>query len=276
MTTPDVMAWLQSAAELLTCGAQDPCAAHAEHATTVMRCDLSGHGLDDWPRADLAFDLAVFDAERYRDTPGFCPADSDVSRTLVRYGCWEAWESLLALAILRDGDGPVVDFGANVGWYSVLALAYGHDLLAVESEPSTAAVLAANLMLAREQFRTGAYAGVAYGWVGPDTPMLPSGPCLRLVKVDIEGAEAHAVAALLPSLDAGLVDFLLVEHTPEFGDGGRIAWDLLARHRYVPYAVPDKGADVAVYETDPLGSTIAAGPMPGLGVEQANVLWVGP
>lgn len=272
------MTWLNEAAALLSSGTHEPCAAgHEDHTTRVVRIDGS-HDLPDWPQLRLApFDLRVFDAPAYRDTAGYCPADSDVSLSIITHGAWEMFETVLAMRILwSSGDGAVVDFGANIGWYSVLALKTGRPVVAVEADHVIAEVCEANLAAAVRCPPVGQQAYVvARGWVDADTPMLPNGPRIRLVKVDLEGGETAALNVLTPALSDGLVDFLLVELTPAFGAGAQEVVDRLDFFGYRGFTLPDKGYDVARFETDPLGCTLAA-PLGTLGPDQVNALFVAP
>lgn len=263
--------WLTHCAALLSGGpSHPPCAAgHPYHATTGVHV-TGAHPMHDWPQlSGVDFTMAVFDAFAYRDTAGFCPADSDVARTLLTVGVWEGWESALALDVLRSGPGIVVDFGANQGWYSLLAVTTGHDVLAVEAEPDTARVLAANLA---------GKATIARGWVDADTPILPAGPRIRLAKADVEGAEVHCVTTLAESLEAGLVDYLLVEMTPAFGlcavESTRA---MLEGYGYDGFEVWDKldVGDMAAFTADPLACTLTR-PWHEIGPQQVNVLWRSP
>jgi len=264
--------WLAEAAEWLAGGQpHPPCAAGHTHHATVSLTVSGSHAVPDWPvLPPVWFRLDVFAADAYEGVDGYCPADSEVSRGLLAHGVWEGFESALALAILdadKNRDSVVLDFGANVGWYSMLAASRGFDVLAVEADLTIAAVCEHNLARWADD---GLH--VCRGWIGSDTHPLTPGPRVRLAKVDLEGAEAEAVRVLEPLLATGLVDYLLVEVTPVFGDGAYEAVNLLERHGYQGFVIPDKGADPCVFAADPLAATLAQ-PLGVMDFGQANVLW---
>ena len=53
-------------------------------------------------------------------------------------GIWEGYETLAALEILTDpAGGIVVDLGAHVGWYTMLAASVGREVVAVDRTQRT-------------------------------------------------------------------------------------------------------------------------------------------
>ncbi|MEM7307214.1 MAG: FkbM family methyltransferase [Planctomycetota bacterium] len=67
----------------------------------------------------------------------------------IESGAWEEHETALFRAHLRPGD-RVVDLGANVGWYAVLAILAGCEVHAFEPVPAIAAVAERNMRRAEE------------------------------------------------------------------------------------------------------------------------------
>ena len=187
-------------------------AGHAEHNKLI--CPISEG------------EMLVFDRELYKDVVGFCPGNDDVSRTLWLYGVWEPIETRFFDEALERDPGLVIDFGSQIGWYSMLATAAGHDVLAIEA-------------LWEHEYMTATNAGHSDGtlhqvrhWVDETTPTLPAEGCppISIVKIDIEGAEQHALRCIKELLDAGLVANLLVEISPVFNDSyPAIVLDLLNR-----------------------------------------------
>ena len=56
-----------------------------------------------------------------------------ISKNLVETGRWEDLISKRIIAIMKTAaDGLFVDVGANVGWFTLLAAAMGHDVIAIE------------------------------------------------------------------------------------------------------------------------------------------------
>ncbi len=76
-------------------------------------------------------------------------ADDSIIGPAIERGAWEEHETALFLAHLRPGD-RVVDLGANVGWYSVLAILAGCEVHAFEPVPAIADVAERNLRRAEQ------------------------------------------------------------------------------------------------------------------------------
>lgn len=171
-----------------------------------------------------------------------------VDRTIYCTGGWEPLETMVISAALKPGD-TFVDVGANIGFFSLLA----HRLVgptgrvhAVEATPSTADLLEGNI--ARNDAgriivhrcaagdRRGTAAMVVHdaGNIGSnhlaldsettagDTGTIPlrrlddllTGEAIRLIKLDIEGAEAMALRGASGLLDGEAAPALLFEFSP--------------------------------------------------------------
>jgi FkbM family methyltransferase len=75
--------------------------------------------------------------------------DNHVSKTLLEQGIWEAYETEIFLACLQQ-DYKVLDIGANIGYYAVLAGLYLDDkaqVLAYEPNPENFALLDNNIKI---------------------------------------------------------------------------------------------------------------------------------
>jgi FkbM family methyltransferase len=72
--------------------------------------------------------------------------DKHISEHLIANGVWEAFETQLIMTVLSPGD-LVVDCGANIGWYSVVAAALGARVAAFEPMPANAALLRHNCLV---------------------------------------------------------------------------------------------------------------------------------
>jgi FkbM family methyltransferase len=88
----------------------------------------------------VAFPLAVHET-----------GDAYVSESLANSGCWEPFETkvfarVIANHVATTAKPPfVVDGGANLGWYSVVAGLLGAEVLAVEPMPANQALLRSNI-----------------------------------------------------------------------------------------------------------------------------------
>jgi SAM-dependent methyltransferase len=250
-------------------------AGHERHETKRLSIDTAGPAtIPDWPPdpAHLAhrFEMVTYDRDRYADEKVGCSGSDTISHSLDVHGKWEAWESLVVTTVLADPAGWCVDIGCQIGWYTLLAASAGHPTIAVDANPESLEILARNCEL-------NGFADLVtpvLGWVGVDTPRVPSGGHVRFLKVDIEGLEAEAVRAFSLSFAAGDVDYALLELTPEFNDTWRDAHDMMIGYDMVAFQVPDKGDDVDEFAADPLGVTLRRPFDPGVEFDQLNVFFV--
>jgi FkbM family methyltransferase len=193
--------------------------------------------------------------------------DAHVSRRIREAGIWEPFETSLVLGMLRPGD-VVVDVGANIGYFSVLAAsvvgAQG-AVFAFEPDPENCRLLRANAALNHMQScittveaalsdRAGAgqlflsednlgdhqvYAGEEHRRSLPITLYNGSEYLAQrlqrmdLLKVDTQGSEFRVIAGLLPLLAAlPHTPRIMIELTPHAlrraGASGRQLIELLA------------------------------------------------
>ena len=218
----------------------------------------------------MSFWFTVFDADTYQGVDGYCVGDDELSRSVLAHGVWEPWETAVALDILSTSDpGVVFDFGAHVGWYTILAATVGRDVVAVDADREHVDVLDATVAANTLDD----WVHVARGWVDESTVALPPGGQVRFAKSDLEGGDLAAVSALRPLLEAGLVDYLLIEVSPEFGDGWMDVVGQLGAVGYAGFVVPTKGDDLDTFEADPLTVTLGRPLDVGLVEVQTSVLF---
>jgi FkbM family methyltransferase len=210
-----------------------------------------------------------------------------VDRTIYCQGEWEPLETALFAQVLRPGD-RVVDVGANVGWFSLLAarlVGPAGRVDSFEANRATFALLQNNLALngCSNVIAHCRAVGEAPGLVrtarreagndGADTVELTdggddavalvrldtvlAGARLRLIKLDIEGWEAKALRGAEGLLSGAEAPDLVFEYTPEFlrsaGDDPRelVSWleGIGYRLRVVDKAGM-KAPDEALYSND--------------------------
>ena len=70
--------------------------------------------------------------------------DQYISEEIAGNGIWESLETTIILRLLQPGE-LLVDCGANIGWYSMMAAAMGAQVMAFEPEPGNLALLKANI-----------------------------------------------------------------------------------------------------------------------------------
>lgn len=155
--------------------------------------------------------MLCWDTQQYMDTRGYCTGQDDVSRTLELYGVWEREETAQIAQRLQPGD-VFLDFGAHIGWFTLLAAKRGATVHAFEGDLQNLELLRANARLHGVQDLVTAYPV----WVDEDAHVdIPEGP-IRLVKVDLEGNDDQAIRCLGPALHR--VEELVVEVSPCFND----------------------------------------------------------
>lgn len=228
---------------------------HDHHAAHTAIVDLAApHGYADLTpvprRLARRFDMAVWDARKHPVDGGpYCPAHDAVSETIVNQGIWEPAETVLTLSacLATVPTATVVDFGAQVGWFSLLAASCGLEVTAIEADR-------ANVSLLEESAEANGWGGliaIRPERIGPTTPPLEPNRTIALAKVDVEGAERDAVRMLWPSIEAGLVQHLLVEVTPAFdGYYPDLVADLVAAG-YRAYVLPPKSHPPTVLDRLP-------------------------
>ena len=102
-------------------------------------------------------------------------ADDAIIGPAIERGAWEEHETALFLAHLRPGD-RVVDLGANVGWYSVLAILAGCEVHAFEPVPAIADVAERNLRRAEQVGKGRGILHRAAAGAGPGTARIALAP----------------------------------------------------------------------------------------------------
>lgn len=159
--------------------------------------------------------LLVFNAEGYADTPGYCPGDDDVSRTIIRTGRWEPRETaVFRKAVARD-PGDVIDFGTQIGWYTVQAALLGRRVLAIEALEEHQAMTYGNAVA------NGVHENLfqVLMWVDHYSPRIIAQPPvaeISIVKIDLEGNDVYAVNMLHGLFKEGCIANVLCEISPVF------------------------------------------------------------
>lgn len=202
------------------------------------------HGYFDYPqvprRLALEFDMLIWDpSEHPVDGGPYCPAHDAVSETILSHRIWEPRETILARQVLSTAPagGAMFDMGAQLGWYSLLALGSGVPAFAFEADPLNLAMLRASAALNGWE---GNLVGIP-GRIGATTGVLSAmAPTIRFAKLDLEGAEEHAVRMLWPWIEDGRLDHMLMEVSPCFGPGYPELVQRIIDVGYAAYTLPDK------------------------------------
>lgn len=195
---------------------------HTSHDTQTVSVNLGEHGYKDCApvpeRFRRSFEFEIWDFEKYMDLPGesesgYCPARDVISQTIVSHRIWEPRETILTLAACEANPGLVLDLGCQLGWFSMLAASAGCTVTAVDAD---------RMCLDRVD-----WSAALNGWgdrvrtlqtrIDDNLNPVVSGP-LTFVKMDLEGAEIHAVNALWPLIERREIQHMMIEISPVFDD----------------------------------------------------------
>jgi len=175
----------------------------------MVKCE-AGHDKHDTIEVDTILGkMIVWDYKKYMDFPGYCTGQDVLSESLDKGDCWEERLFARTKKILEDGDRSkfVFDIGAHVGWYSKFARSLGYQVFAYEGIPENIELLKKNAPGVNANHVWFDKASKAL--CGPTIP-------IEFMKIDIEGAEEHAIRyfeAFLP-----ITENILIEVSPCFND----------------------------------------------------------
>lgn len=217
---------------------------HRAHEVKQTRVVLGGptpyHDYAPIPeRLACSFDMLIYDTDMYPVDGGpYCPAHDAVSETVGTLGVWEPRESILAASVFASSPAGYrfVDLGSQLGWFSLLAMAWGVEALAVDAD-------GANLAVLQESAERNGWTDrlrVSRRRIGPKTKPLPADVPVRLAKLDLEGAENYGIAMLRPLLDARMIDHLLIEVSPCFDSYYPDLVAALTEQGFEAYLLPEK------------------------------------
>jgi len=256
-----------------------PCTrGHGAHDSKVVAIDLHGqHIRDSAPFPDnrrITFWFEVYDALNYEHGQ-WCHGNSAVSEGILKQGVWESYETRLMLEIFHEPKGHVLDFGANMGWYTVIAALHGHDVIAFEMEPETAQVLDRNVHRNDCTDRV----KIVETFIDDKTPRLAADTDVLLLKSDVEGSEFAVVDCCWDMFEHGRIKYALLEISPCFKPGYGELMQRIMDAGYTAHVVPNKRSGHRErFGLDPIGFTTRAqisDPIEFVGaIRQENVLMV--
>jgi hypothetical protein len=210
-----------------TIGCQNP--EPHEHVTFDVEVDLSErHGYLNFAPIPERLWVEPFKMEAWDWTKAaeasvplehvWCPMRCAISQTIAEHGIWEPPETLALLnlfeaARLSGERWTFIDVGAQIGWFSILALKSGLHVLPIEGDPEVAKICLRNMIRHAPKDDN---PGVLVRRIGPRSrPILNTTP--SIVKIDIEGSEEDALRVLWSNFEQGKVKAALIELTPHFG-----------------------------------------------------------
>ena len=255
---------------------------HEKHETLTVAINLYGRALPDLPyfgdNVAHKMKFKVYDAGPYEGIPNYCTGNDELSRAILHCGVWEAFETALILDILKnEQQGMVLDFGAHIGWYSIIAALHGHDIKAFEGDVENVEMLIANARLNECDNRIQA----THCWIDAHMEPLPLSQVL-LMKSDLEGKDAEAVRVCQALFEAKRIKYALIEISPVLAAGYPELVEQIAGYGYGVYQVPSKGFEhIKEYETAPLETLVKYCEVPAegragyvAGLRQENLLFI--
>lgn len=160
--------------------------------------------------------MYVYDYEKFKGQTGtYCPAQDATSESIDSQGSWEDRDTAVIKPILEssDLDKIVIDAGCHVGWYTVMAANLGYKVVAIDGDAENLRLLKMNL----ELHDLTDLVEVHHLWFDESTKLKET-RSVKLMKIDIEGAERHAIEVFKPLIEAGKVENIYLEVSPEFND----------------------------------------------------------
>lgn len=178
-------------------------------------------------------DMWVYDHNRYKDYKGYCTGQDDVSNTLKNNQIWEKEETELIKSILEHGDRNlrVMDIGAHVGWYSLLAGKLGYSVTAIEAEGQSCGLIEKNTVI----HGVGTQMTILNTWIDAKTKTNKDLKDLELIKIDIEGNEQYAIRLCEDVIKRRGVKYIVMEVSPCFNDSYPALIQKLVDYGYTPY-----------------------------------------
>ncbi len=154
-------------------------------------------------------EMVVYDYEQYMGFAGYCTGQDAVSETIERTRSWDIKVHKRIQSILRGGDkGWFFDVGSHIGYFSKLALNLGYEVFAFEGNRENLDLHMLNAQAAVRDLI----------WFEKDMSNFKFDNEVELIKIDIEGAEEHAIEYFSSLLDGKLVKNIVMEVSPVFND----------------------------------------------------------
>jgi hypothetical protein len=205
------------------------------------------------------FVFTVFDVDVYGGSKQYCPGCEATNAGILYNGIWEPEQTLLTMHILDCGDrsGIVMDFGASVGWYSILAASFGYKVLSFEGNMETAMLLLRNA--AQNRFTDKIH--LIHSWIDDRFPIFSdhNGP-IELIKMDVEGNEPHVYRVCRDMIENRDVHYCMMEVSPMFFPKGESPYVRIMEEirgcGYKIFEIPDKTfTDKEILSNNPLDAT---------------------
>lgn len=215
---------------------------HVPHNTTPLKIYLKGEkeGYATIPKKyERKFLMDVFDWRDYEKYKGNCIGKDKTSKALQMEGIYEFYNTVVVLDILGRGNkrNLVIDYGAHIGWYTLLAILYGYDTAAVEADLETLRLLVRNVTYNNGQKKL----IPSHAYIDENSPQLevPANKQVQLLKIDIGHSDYDAVSMCESALRGKKINHLMIKisQPPDLANG---LVHSIINHGYKVYLLPFK------------------------------------
>lgn len=210
---------------------------HDTHQTIVVERDIRGVKLNleiyDWRE----YFITVDGNETVSEHGKYCTGQDIISYCIDKQGIWEAEETGVMLDILSEpqtDDRIMLDFGSHIGYYTNLAAQKGFTVASFDSSKENLELLYRSAVMNENADKISIYRCL----LDDQAPILSrDAEKVRLAKVDIEGAERHAVQMMADLIGGHKLKYLIMEISPVFNDTYPSLVETIAGQGYDVYLI---------------------------------------
>jgi hypothetical protein len=209
---------------------------HQSHSRTLVDRNICGievtYQIYDWRE----YFITVDGNETVSEHGKYCTGQDIISYCIDKQEVWEAEETAVQVAILRETtSGIMLDIGSHIGYYSMLAAKLGYTVASFDSSQE-------NLALLHESAEVNQVVDKIHPYLcllDDQVPILSrDAEEVQLVKIDIEGAERHAIQMCADLIGGRKIKYLIMEVSPVFNDTYPALVETIAGQGYDVYQIP--------------------------------------
>lgn len=200
----------------------------------------------------------------------YCTGQDIISYCIDKQNIWEAEETGVQLDILNEpqtDDKIMLDFGSHIGYYTMLAAKKGFQVASFDSSKENLELLQRSAVLNEVADKVHPY----LCWLDDQAPIFdPTLEKVRLAKIDIEGAERHAIQMLAQLIGQHQLKYLIMEVSPVFNDTYPSLVETICSQHYDVYLIDSRKDWEHRQEFDaaPLATTLKYSKIPAEGREE--------
>ena len=189
---------------------------HQSHSRMLVDREIGGlhptYQIYDWRE----YFITVDGNETVSEHGKYCTGQDIISYCIDKQQVWEVEETGVMLDILSEkSNGIFLDFGSHIGYYSILAALKGYTVASFDSSAENLALLFESAQVNQVNDKINQY----YCLLDDQVPILSrDAEEVQLVKMDIEGAERHAVQMCADLIGGHKIKYLIMEVSPVFNN----------------------------------------------------------